>query len=387
MADKPAIFDSPITRFRLAEAGKPDATGLVIDVHVIAPGHGSSGYYSEQVLKKACVSGVYPKGMHMHWDHPTATAESEQPARSLKDLVGVFTEAGRYDVNGWDGPGVYARAKIFPEWVDSIKAMDGHIGISHYVSGVSEDGADPSGKKCRVIKELLPDQLNTVDFVTVPGAGGRYRTLFSEMKVGRANPNPTENPKKEKHMGDNQESLTLSEIRSKHPEVVSELRKQLSEELKTDMITRDQTKKLEEAAGKIKALETEIGTLRSKVAETAAREIIAKALTEAKMPEASGKVLMESLMKQVPLKEDTSEIDTVSFGARVAEAIKGKTEELAAVLKEAGNRVHDNGTPLGPESHADVKKARESYRDTLLKTGACQTKEEANAMAGIEVSS
>jgi hypothetical protein len=379
MADESAIFDSPITRFRAIEAGKPDATGLVIDVHVIAPGHGSSGYYSEQVLKQACVAGVYPKGMHMHWDHPTATAESEQPARSLKDLVGILMDTGRYDANGWDGPGVYARAKIFPEWVDSIKAMDGHIGISHYVTGVSEDGADPSGKKCRVIRELLPDQLNTVDFVTVPGAGGHYRTLFSEMKVGLTGNS------KENHMGDNQESLTLSEIRTKHPEVVSELKRQLSEELKTDMIARDHSAKLEEAAGKIKTLETELGTLRGKVAETGAREIITKALTEAKIPEASGKVLAESLMKQVPLREGTSEIDTAELGRRVAEAVKAKTEELAAVLKEAGQSgVHDNGHTAGDGSPAETKKARESYRDTLLSTGACQTREQANRMAGIE---
>jgi hypothetical protein len=65
MADQSAIFDNPITRFRAIEAGKPDATGLLIDVHVIAPGHGLSGFYSEQVLKNACQSGVYPKGMHM----------------------------------------------------------------------------------------------------------------------------------------------------------------------------------------------------------------------------------------------------------------------------------------------------------------------------------
>jgi hypothetical protein len=260
------IFDSPISRYR--EEGKPDAKGLAIDVHIIAPGHGSSGYYSEQVLKKACESGVYPRGMHMHWDHPTATQESEQPARSLKDLVGVLTESGRYDANGWDGPGVYAKAKIFPEWVDSIKAMDGHIGISHYVSGVSEDGTAPDGKKCPLIKELIADPLNTVDFVTVPGAGGKYRTLFGEVKARTP-------------------GVLLNSSGSTH-----------------DM-------------------------------ERGARVDFRNSL-----------------------------ISTREFTREAA-------DRMAGILP---------GDEIIPD---DLKKAREDYRDTLLKTGMCQTKEEANKMAGL----
>lgn len=179
MAEKPAIFDSTIAHFR--EAGKPDKSGLAIEVHIIAPGWGSSGYYSPTVLQEACKKKVYPEGMHMHWDHPTAKAEKDQPARTLKDLVGVLTEDGHYDEHGWDGPGVYAKAKIFPDWIETVKAMGEHIGISHYVSGTAESG-EAAGRKGPIIKELYPDALNTVDFVTVPGAGGHYRTLFGEAK-------------------------------------------------------------------------------------------------------------------------------------------------------------------------------------------------------------
>ena len=44
MADK-AILGNPITRLRTAEAVKPDATGHVIDFHIIGLGHVPSGYY------------------------------------------------------------------------------------------------------------------------------------------------------------------------------------------------------------------------------------------------------------------------------------------------------------------------------------------------------
>ena len=379
MANKPAIFDSSIAHFRLAEVGKPDATGLAIDVHIISPGQGSSGYYFEQVLRKACESGVYPAGMHMHWDHPTATQEQEQPARTLTSLAGILTESGRYDPNGWDGPGVYAKAKIFPEWVAKVRAMDGYIGISHFVSGIAEDGLLPDGKRGKVITELLPDPLNTVDFVTVPGAGGHYRTLFSEMKVGRVD--PTENKtKKEKLMADGQESLTLSEIRTKHPEVVAELKKQLGEEMKSDMISRDQSKKLEEAANKIKTLEKENTDLKHKIAEGIAREIVVKAITDAKLPEASGKALTEALVKQAAFAADGT-VDATAFGTVISEAITAKKVEIEAVLKESGRAgVHDNGIPASPE---DMTKAKEEYRDTLIESGL--PVEQANRLAGIEV--
>ena len=126
-AKESAVFDSPFSRFRLVEAGKKGE--LLIDVHIIGPGWGSSGYYSEAVLKKACESGVYPEGMHMHIDHPTRAAEKEQPARTIKGespLAAVLTEAGHYDPKGWDGPGVYAKARVMPQYVEDIKAMDGH---------------------------------------------------------------------------------------------------------------------------------------------------------------------------------------------------------------------------------------------------------------------
>lgn len=190
------IFDSSIARFRLAEAGKPDASGLAIDVHIISPGWGSSGYYSDLALQKGCEAGVYPLGMHMHLDHPTREAEQTQPARTISGespLVAVLTVAGHYLESGWDktpdnptGAGVYAMAKVLPRYVEDLKALAGSIGISHYVSGKSEVGVAPDGRKGPIITELIADPMNTVDFVTVPGAGGHYRTLFESIGILRA---------------------------------------------------------------------------------------------------------------------------------------------------------------------------------------------------------
>jgi hypothetical protein len=490
MADKTAIFDSPIAHFRLIETGKPDPSGLAIDVHIISTGWGASGYYSESTLQAACQKGVYPAGMHMHWDHPTVKEEQDQPARTLSTLVGALTEAGRYERNSWDGPGVYAKAKIFPQYQEQIKAMDGHIGISHYVSGIGEDGKAPDGKKGRIIKELIPDALNTVDFVTVPGAGGHYRTLVSEAKmrlseisavpdnppdskIGKDSPNcklslkdfgtmpfseirerfaydgniaagstgkdenfsllklPHHDPvsgdvrpncvraaleaiggsrtgtpmnlgsktdevkahlqahldeinksKGESKKMDSQVSIRLSEIMTSDPEVIAEIRKQEREALKIDALNAEQKNKLAEATNRIKTLEAEVGTLKTKVAEGKAREFVAAQVKEAKIPEASGRILAEVLVRQIPLAEDGS-IDTVKFGEIVTGAIKAKTEEIAAILKETGRSgIHDNGFPAAGTS-ADAIKAQEEYRDTLIESGV--SPEQANRLAGIEV--
>jgi hypothetical protein len=372
-----SVFDSSAAHFRLLEAGK---TGLMIDVHIISPGWGSSGYYSEKVLRKACESGVYPEGMHMHIDHPTRTAAKEQPARTIKGespLAAILTKPGQYLQDGWDGPGVYAQARVLPQFVEDIKAMDGHIGISHYVSGASEVGT-ADGRSGPIITELMADELNTVDFVTVPGAGGHYRTLFGEMKV-RRDPNPDNDQKKEDHMADKQESLTLAEIRTNHPEVFDEMKKTISEELKIEVATKDQTKKLEEAATTIRTLKEENAGLKAKIAESAASEYIKAEIGKAKLPEASGKLLTDALMKQIPLTE-SGEVDAPKLAEAVKAAITAKTEEIAAIRKEAGgDGIKGNGAPAGGNDGDAHKALVESFERVYLAQG--KTAEVAKRMA------
>jgi len=368
MAKESAIHAGPITRFREAPGSKSE-DGL-IEVHIIRPGWGSSGYYSESVLQNACTSGVYPKGMHMHWDHPTLTQEAEQPARTLTTLSAVLTEAAHYETEGWDGPGPYAIARVFPEFLENVRALDGHIGISHYVSGSAEEGKAPDGKRGRIITELIADALNTVDFVTVPGAGGSYRTMFTEAKSLRH----IENANQEENMPD--EKLTLSEVQKRYPEAVNELRNQLTEELKIQTDAKEQAKKLTEANDRIKALEQEKAELKRKVGEAVAAEFVKTKIAEAKIPEVSAKILAETLIPQAVYAADGS-IDAVAFGKVVEDAIKAKQAEIEALLKET-QTIHDNGgTPAA--GTGDLAKAKEGFIRTLMEAG--YTKEQAEKLA------
>jgi len=326
---KVSIHDGPVMRFR--EAAKSG----VIDIHIIRPGRGSSGYYKETVLQKACEAGVYPVGMHMHWDHPTLKQEQDQPARTLTTLTGVLTEAGHYDMNGWDGSGVYAKAKVFPEFLEKVRALDGHIGISHYVSGIAEQGEAPDGKHGMIITELQADPLNTVDFVTVPGAGGSYRTMFTEAKGIR-------HIETDDSMSEKPEKLTLAEIQTNHPEVYDEMKQTLAEELKIEFATKDQTAKLAEAADRIKALEQENGETASLAAECKAAGYVKEELAKAKFPAGIAESLAKTLVKQVVIGEDRK-IDAAKFAVIVAEGIKAEQEKIASILKEYGTGIRDNG--------------------------------------------
>jgi hypothetical protein len=349
MADTTAIFDSRVTHFRIVEAGRPDAS--LIDVHVIAPVWGASGYYPEAVLRDACRKRVYPEGMHMHIDHPARDAAKNQPARTISGespLAALFMQDGRYESNGWDvtpenpgGAGVYTIARVLPKFVEDIRAMAGHIGISHYVDGIAGEGTAPDGKKGMIIRELRAGPLNTVDFVTVPGAEGHYRTLFSEMK-GRSDPDEDMTAGQRRSMAEGRfETLALPQIRTAHPEVVAGLARELEEELRIGEATT------------IRALEQENKDLRGKIAAMAARDYVVAEVAKARLPAASGRALADTLAARVTLAEDGT-WDAARFGAIVTTAIAAKKAEIEEVLKDAKTGLHDNGAgaPPAEEAHA-----------------------------------
>ncbi len=360
---------------RFRESAESGARPGLIDVHIIRPGWGSSGYYGEAQLRKACEMGVYPKGMLMHMDHPTRKQEADNPARPTETLAAVLAEAGHYETDGWDGPGVYSTADIRPHRREDLKWLSGKIGVSHYVDGIAEDGVAPDGKKGRIITELRASPFNSVDFVTIPGAGGHSRSIAEVLKESQSN------NQRKKMTESKQLSIRLTEILASDPEVVAEIRKQEREALKIDALNEDPKNKMKESATRITTLETQLKEARAKIAEGAARTFVAAEVAKAKLTETASKTLTESLVKAVPLAEDGS-IDTVKFGVTVTEAIKEKKAEIDAILKESGRSgIHDNGGSINTGTEAEVKKAREDLAESYVANG--KTREEANRLAGI----
>lgn len=150
------------------------------EVKLIAPGKGSTAFYTESALKTSGPK-VFRAGTHMHWNHPTQSEELERPERDLDTLAAVLTSDAVYKESGSKGPGLYAQAKVFSDYAQQVEEKGAHIGLSIMASGLAE--CDKAGKPIMregvpVLKEFTVAQ--STDFVTRAGAGGMVLTDLTE---------------------------------------------------------------------------------------------------------------------------------------------------------------------------------------------------------------
>lgn len=180
----------------------------LVDIKVIQPGWGSSGYYSADVLKSA--AAIVKPGTHMYIDHPTQTDELERPERSLKELAAVTVEDAVWQADGLQGPGLYTRAKTFSGFRDVLDEIAPHIGVSIRGSGRRSPG-QVEGRDGLIVNEIA--DIASIDFVTLPGAGGAIGELVESARSG-SNPKGAE-PVTEQHTPQPAaaENTELSEVR------------------------------------------------------------------------------------------------------------------------------------------------------------------------------
>lgn len=175
----------------LTEAAvRSDGTALI---KLIAPGWGASGYYSPEVLKRDGPK-IFKAGTFGYWDHPTATEEAERPEGSLSRLASKLVSDARWQDHGPAGAGLYADAQVFGPFKDAVNELAGSIGVSIRAAGRATRG-EAEGRKGQLIEELV--SARSVDWVTVPGAGGKVISIF---EAARATPRaqaeqPEEKPK------------------------------------------------------------------------------------------------------------------------------------------------------------------------------------------------
>jgi hypothetical protein len=152
-----------------------EARGVIVEsadgglaVQYITPGVGSSGYYSPDVLSEAAGSGLFPAGMHLYIDHPSATDRSNRPERSVRDIGGISTSAGVWNE---ESQAVEANIKILEahSWLKDPDLRSA-IGLSIRASGSVTEGTI-GGRKMPVVEKL--EEVMSVDFVTHAGRGGR----------------------------------------------------------------------------------------------------------------------------------------------------------------------------------------------------------------------
>ncbi len=177
---------------------------------LIAPGWGSSGYYSPQLLERDGPR-VFRNGLKNFWNHPTAAEESARPEGDLRDLASVLTENAHYEKNGPAGEGLYAKAKVFTEFKQSIDDLAKHIGVSIRASGKAKQGTAPDGKKGVIIESL--DHAESADYVTTPGAGGAVLQLFESARKRTTKPQGDEMDATEARRLQESNQMLASEVR------------------------------------------------------------------------------------------------------------------------------------------------------------------------------
>lgn len=259
-------------------------------IKLISPGRGSSGYYTPDVLKKAGESKVFKAGTQMFWNHDTDAEESARPEGDLNRLAAVTTTDAQWNESGKDGPGLYARAKVFSDYADMVKEKGPHIGLSIRAGGMRDESASgPDGKK-GVITALK--NAASVDFVTKAGRDGK---IFTEGAI----PN----------QGD---EMDKAEIQALIKEGVASIVKEAVREA-------------------VAPHEAETKRLREHLALTKAPGLIMEALSDIRLPDAAKKRIVGRLEGSAPLNE-AGIIDKTKLTAMV----EAEAKLEADFLKELG---------------------------------------------------
>lgn len=165
---------------RVEEAGGSltgDSSGREWDVVIIKEGSGSSGDYSREVLERD-VPGAFPVGTHVYIDHPTESEAYDRPERSVRDLAGIVVAESTWDEA--EG-GMRSRIRVTEQWAPLVEQMHEFIGLSIRAQAIVSPEANESGRYD--IMSIVPWPTNSVDIVTLPGAGGRFVEAYESIRA------------------------------------------------------------------------------------------------------------------------------------------------------------------------------------------------------------
>ena len=314
-------------------------------VKIIGPGWGTSGYYSPDILQRDGPQ-IFTAGTKMFWDHPTDEEEAARPEGSLRDLAAELAEDAQWQSDNVFGPGLYAKAKVFTPFQDAVKELAPHIGVSIRGLGKAKEG-EADGRKGPIIEEI--SAAKSVDFVTMPGAGGKILQLFEAARGGAA---PDDSG------GDDMEEL--KKLQEAHAEL----------------------------EGKYTAAETEIARLKEIEAENArlkeiallgkAKTLVGGKLKEFELPDVTRARLVEALSANPPIVD--GELDEASLDELVAETVEA---EMAYIAEVAGSGNIRGMGAAGDTGGAEKgrEELKESYKAKYISEG--KSPEEAEIMAEI----
>jgi hypothetical protein len=365
---------------------------------LIKEGWGSSGYYGGDVLAEYGPV-AWPEGTRMFLNHPTFQEEASRPERDVKDWVGKIASTPRMA-----GIELVAEVEVFDHWQPVINGLAKEVGLSIVAPGTVEMGA-AGGREGPIVKELAHDPMNSVDYVTIAGAGGKLGTLIESAR-GKDHPEREEDEEKlfEKLLREADDeklqvfisrAVSLKESRSEtsggkptkeqRMDEVEKLRDQLSEaqdKLKeAESSKKESDDKLAEAIKERDEAKQSAERAEDAIATSGARSIAREVANRVEgMPDRARDRVVESASRDLPRKEDGKlDEEKVREAAKVAakkelEYLAGKELEGDLPLRESGGETTvttttANGGEVSEEQLVEAFKAQ-GMSEEAAKTAA-----------------
>lgn len=292
----------------LAEA---DITNGRVPIKIIQTGWGSSGYYSEGLLKR---DYMLFEGAQMYWNHPKSSDEWERPERDLNDFAAILREV-TWQEQGIEGPGLYGVAEVFNRYLPIIEDIGQHIGISIRAIGQGSEGS-AEGRDGMIVERFT--EVRSVDFVTRAGAGGKVVSRFNEAASNKLTPlNILESE------GQMDLKEALDTIQTQQTALTEAQGKIVT--LETDIKTRDE---------KITALETSVSRYEEAAMVIKASEIVSEVLKESELPEVTQERIIKGASSLMVASD--GKIDEEATKVAAQEAIKAEAKYLSEITGGAG---------------------------------------------------
>lgn len=281
-------------------------------IKLIAPGKGSSAWYTEEVLKRDGPK-VFKAGTPMRIDHPTEAQEAERPEGSVKDWGAVLAKDAYWLESHRNGPGLYSEIKPFSDHVQTIDEKGPYAGVSISANGhaVMEAGKQVMRDGVPVLASFTSAE--GVDMVTRAGAGGMF---LSESARGAQS---------------QQEGQDVD---------LKEVQRLINE-----------------------GIATANAPLLERAIRGDAREEAGRILAGVTLPDAAKAKITESALKQIPKKDGNLDVD--AFRLVVVAEAKAEGEYLASIL--GPGQVRGMGAsfaaPVDPEK---LREAAKREKEALL---------------------
>lgn len=330
-----------------------------VPVCVIKPGWGSSGYYKEEALQS---SATLFDGVQMYWNHPSLSENYERPERDLRDLAGVLTNT-HYDANHPNGAGIYGEAVVFDTYRKALEEIAPYIGVSIRAQGKAKAG-EAEGRAGNIVESI--DVVQSVDYVTRAGAGGKVLTAFREAAEAA-------NPIHQNDTGGQEMDLkeALDTIQTQQADLTTK---------ETELKTLNES--IETANQTILSLQEAVSRYQEAELINEAKAIAVEVLKEAELPEITKERLAEKAAAFMVTKDDeedekkkTKKVDKEATKAKVQEAIKAEGEYISKLTGGAsisGMGSHQSYQESGKDTDVDLTDAfsRMGLSESAAKTAA-----------------